>query len=76
MSEPKAFDCVQMKREIQDKIRLQNAGLSQQEALRRQREAVQADPILGPFLARVRTAASSTEPTFRSSRQSSSPREP
>ena len=55
----KTFDCVEMKWEIQRKIREKYAGLPEEEARRKQREEIMADPILAPFLARLVSAPKS-----------------
>jgi hypothetical protein len=57
VKEPKKFDCVEMKARIQQQLLDQQARLGDQEARRVQRETAKADPILGPFLARVRQTA-------------------
>lgn len=54
---PKLFDCVQMKWDIQRKQREQLAGMSEAEKRRTLADRIQADPILGPFLQRVLQAA-------------------
>ncbi len=55
MNQRKDFDCVEMKRQVQERIRRKYAGIPEKEALRLQREAALADPILGPFLAKLRS---------------------
>ena len=55
MRKDKVFDCVEMKWEIQRKIREKYAGLSEEKARQMQWEGVLADPILGPFLTKVRS---------------------
>jgi hypothetical protein len=50
MKKKKAFDCVEMKWKIQEKLRKQYAGMPEEEARRAQMEKVMKDPILGPFL--------------------------
>ena len=45
----KAFDCVQMKHEIQARIMKEIEGLSLEERNRRFEARIAADPILGPF---------------------------
>lgn len=55
MRTAKEFDCVDMKRQVQERIRLKYADIPEREALRLQREAALADPVLGPFLAKVRS---------------------
>ena len=47
MMKEKRFDCVRMKHEIQQRIREENEGLSQEERRRRTEEAILADPVLG-----------------------------
>jgi hypothetical protein len=56
----KAFDCVQMKWDIQRRIMEEFADVSPDEARRIQREQIEADPILGPFLRRVRSRKSAS----------------
>jgi hypothetical protein len=50
----KDFDCVQMKWDIQQKLLEEERLLGQEEAHRRQNERVRNDPILGPFLERMK----------------------
>ena len=45
----KEFDCVEMKREIQQQILEEMQGLSPEEQLRRTEKAVTSDPILARF---------------------------
>ena len=52
----KAFDCVQMKWDIQRKQREELAGMSDADKRRIQTEKIQTDPILGPFIRKVRAA--------------------
>lgn len=52
----KTFDCVQMKWDIQRKQREELADLPEAEQRRTLMDKVAADPILGPFLERVRRA--------------------
>ena len=56
MKKNKKFDCVQMKWDIQKQIQKEYSGLSDKEAHRIQMERVMQNPILGPFLKRVRSA--------------------
>lgn len=56
MKTKKKFDCVQMKWDIQRQIAEEFAGIPEEEARRIMRERVAADPILGPFLEKVRAA--------------------
>jgi hypothetical protein len=53
VKQKKDFDCVEMKWEAQRKLREQYAGIPEREARRMQWERTMADPILGPFLAKV-----------------------
>ena len=56
MKPKKEFDCVEMKWEIQRKLREEYHGVPEAEARRLQREAVMKDPILGPFLAKLKAS--------------------
>lgn len=53
-SKSKSFDCVQMKWEIQRKQREELGSLPEQERRRVLSERVEMDPLLGPFLQRLR----------------------
>jgi hypothetical protein len=55
MKQPKDFDCIQMKSDIQQQLFREIEELGEEEARRRQRERVMINPILGPFL-RAKTA--------------------
>lgn len=55
MKQPKDFDCVQMKSDIQQQLLHEIEELGEEEARRRQRKRVMSNPILGPFL-RAKTA--------------------
>lgn len=57
MRKSKPFDCVQMKWEIQQKIASEFGGVSEEEALRIQSERIAQNPILGPFLKKVRLSS-------------------
>ena len=46
----KAFDCVEMKAEIQERLLREVAELGEEEAKRRRAERLSRDPILGRFL--------------------------
>jgi hypothetical protein len=50
----KKFDCVQMKRDIQKQMAEEFAGVPDDVAQQIMDERVAADPILGPFLKKVR----------------------
>ncbi len=54
MKRTKTFDCVEMKRSIQEQIEKEFAGVPEEEARSIQRERIAADPILAPFLKKVR----------------------
>ena len=53
MKKKKTFDCVLMKWEIQQRILAERRGLDPAEARRREREQIEQDPVLGPFLQQV-----------------------
>ena len=46
MKQPKGFDCVQMKSDIQQQLLREIEKLGEEEARRRQRERVMSNPIL------------------------------
>jgi len=54
-NEKKAFDCVEMKREIQGKILQEFAGLTPEEQQELTRKRIEADPVLGPLWRRSQT---------------------
>ena len=61
----KPFDCVEMKRQIQERLLKEDAALSASQRRARARERIEADPILGPVWRRARRilpAAVKTEP--------------
>jgi len=60
MRKKKAFDCVQMKWDIQRKQREEFAGVSEAERRRIQMQRLAADPILGEFLQQAQQASSSS----------------
>jgi hypothetical protein len=47
------FDCVQMKRDIQQRLASEFQGMSSEETQRAQQQRIAADPLLGPFLQKV-----------------------
>ena len=53
MSKKKAFDCVQMKWDIQKKMAEEFKGMPEAEARAIQDKRIAEDPILGPFLKKV-----------------------
>ena len=61
MKKSKKFDCVQMKWEIQQRILAERQNLEPAEARRLEREQIDQDPVLGPFLQKVHTV----DPTTR-----------
>ncbi len=54
MKRHKEFDCVQMKWDIQQKLAKEFAGIPDGEVNRIQMERIGGNPILGPFLNKVR----------------------
>jgi hypothetical protein len=64
VAQQKKFDCVEMKREAQEKVRQKYAGIHEVEARRMQREAVLGDTILGPFIARLRSRRTPSTKSF------------
>jgi len=59
MKKAKKFDCVEMKARIQEKLRKDYAGMSEEEARRIQMEKVLSNPVLGPFVKALRERAAS-----------------
>jgi hypothetical protein len=55
----KAFDCVQMKWDIQRKHREEFAGMPEEKQREILAERIEADPILARFLRRARRSATS-----------------
>ena len=49
MNKQKEFDCVEMKRQVQERVRLRYAGIPDEG------RAALGDPILGPFLTKLRS---------------------
>jgi hypothetical protein len=56
MKTQKVFDCVEMKREIQQRLLQEEAELGKDEARKRREQRILADPVLGPFLKRALAA--------------------
>lgn len=54
MKKDKKFDCVQMKWDIQRKIEEKFRGVSDKDANKIQMAGIKKNPILGPFLKKVR----------------------
>jgi hypothetical protein len=50
MKPKKEFDCVEMKAEIQERLRREVEELGEEEAQRRRADRLSRDPILGGFL--------------------------
>ena len=50
MKGKKAFDCVEMKADIQERLLRELSDLGEEEARRRRAERLSHDPILGGFL--------------------------
>ena len=61
MKKPKPFDCVQMKWDIQQKLMKEYEGMSAKEACRAQRRKIEEDPILGPYVKKLRPAVHSSK---------------
>ena len=53
MKKSKKFDCVQMKWEIQQRILSERRNLEPAEARRLEREQIDEDSVLGPFLQKI-----------------------
>jgi hypothetical protein len=53
MKNPKGFNCVQMKWDIQQRLLKEFQGMDREEARRTQQERIAGDPLLRPFLERV-----------------------
>ena len=66
MKMEKQFDCVEMKQRVQEQVRRQYSGMKEEEALRLQEHAALNDPLLGPFLAKVRSRGSARREPMRS----------
>ena len=62
MKEPKDFDCVEMKHEIQKRLRAELEGRNEDEVRREQFEKALQSPVMGPVL---RTAMERTAPVGR-----------
>ena len=56
MKKQKKFDCVKMKWDIQKKIEQEYRGVPEHQARRQQMETVRRDPLLGPFIKKLRSA--------------------
>ena len=50
MKGKKAFDCVEMKADIQERLLRESTDLGEEEARKRRAERLSRDPILGGFL--------------------------
>jgi len=53
MREQKTFDCVEMKAKIQEQLRQEAIGKSEEEARKAQWERALSDPIIGPVLRKL-----------------------
>ncbi|MCI5147823.1 MAG: hypothetical protein D3916_00130 [Candidatus Electrothrix sp. MAN1_4] len=53
MMKDKQFDCVKMKREIQQQIEKERVGLSDKEAHKAQMEKILENDIVGTFLKKI-----------------------
>ncbi len=54
MKKPKTFDCVQMKWDIQQKLRAEYPGASETERRRLQMDRVRQNPVFGALLTRIK----------------------
>ena len=54
MEPRKEFDCVEMKRHIQEKVAKELEGLTPEEAQVRRKQLIESDPRLGPLVRRIR----------------------
>jgi hypothetical protein len=50
MKGKKAFDCVEMKADIQERLLRESTDLGEEEARKRRAERLSLDPIIGGFL--------------------------
>jgi hypothetical protein len=57
MKEPKAFDCVEMKRKIQAQLRREAAEMGEEAARKMQWQRALSDPIIGPVLRAITNRA-------------------
>ena len=63
MKHEKAFDCVRMKAEIQERLLHEIAEWGEEEAARRRHERLAGDPALRGFLDRLAAASSGATPS-------------
>lgn len=54
MLKTKKFDCVKMKRDIQRDILDEFENIPEEEARKEMRRQIKKDPVLGPFLRKLR----------------------
>ena len=55
MMKNKKFDCVKMKRQIQQKLQKEYAGTNDDQAHKSQMEKVHKNPVLGNFIRKIKT---------------------
>ena len=56
MKQHKDFDCVEMKKQIQEEVAEELAGFSSAEMPLKRRQLIDADPVLGPLVQRLTKA--------------------
>lgn len=69
MKDRETFDCVQMKAEIQDHLMREYDGMNAADSRITQRDCIEKDPLLGPFLREVATSWTDSVPSRPSSRR-------
>lgn len=62
MKRKKAFDCVEMKTEIQARLLREIADLGEDEARKRRKARLMRDPVLGGFLGKKESTQREPEP--------------
>ncbi len=61
MTRDKKFDCVKMKRDIQQEIAKESLGVPDEQSHKIQMQKVMQNPILGPFCKKVRGVNKTTK---------------
>jgi hypothetical protein len=60
MKNPKKFDCVQMKSDIQQRLLAEYSEMSPEQTRLSQQQRIASDPLLGPFLQKVSDSSPAT----------------